>query len=100
MDGADTLPRNLFALAGLWTALTTWLILVAALVASQTFASGRIFSWVAWVALGFGTASLILAVAGITMIRTRGETAVAVLALVLTLALTSGSPLLFGLRGL
>ena len=38
----------------------------------------------------------ILAVGGITMIRTRGETACAVLALVLVLAMTTfSSPLLF-----
>jgi len=49
------------------------------------------------VALGFGTAALVFSVAGITMIRTRGETALAILALVLTLSLTSFvSPLLFG----
>jgi hypothetical protein len=90
--------RNSFALLALWTALTTWLILIAAVVASQTVASEHIFSWVGWVALGFGTAALILAVAGITAIRTHGETAVAVTALVLTLTLTTfGSPfLLYG----
>jgi hypothetical protein len=94
-------PRNWAALVALWTALVTWLILIGALVASQTFASEDIFDWVAWVALGFGTAGLILAVLGITMIRTRGETAVAILALVLVLSLTSfTSPLFFyGLGG-
>jgi len=52
------------------------------------------FDWVAWVALGFGTGGLILAVLGITAIRTHGETAVAILALVLVLSLTSfASPL-------
>ncbi len=62
-------------------------------------ASDNIFNVTGWVALGFGTAALVLSVAGITMIRTRGETAtaLAILALVLTLSLTSlASPLLFG----
>ena len=84
-------PRNWLAVAALWTALATWLILIGSLVASQTFASSHIFDWVA---LGFGTGGLILAVLGITAIRTHGETAVAILALVLVLSLTSfASPL-------
>jgi hypothetical protein len=90
--------RNWFAVAALWTALATWLLLIGSAVAAATFASDHIFHVVGWVALGFGTAALVLAVAGITAIRTRGETAVAVLALVLVLSLTSfASPyLLYG----
>ena len=94
-------PRNWSALLGLWTALATWLILVGTGVAiGSGAASEDIFSVVGWIALGFGTAALILSVAGITMIRTHGETVVAILALVLTLSLTSyATPLLYGFGG-
>ena len=94
----DLRSRNWLAVLGLWTALVTWLILIgtAAAIASDA-ASEDIFSVAGWFALGFGTAALILSVAGITLIRTRGETAVAVLGLVLTLSLTSlGGPFLYG----
>ena len=95
----DLRSRNWLALLALWTALTTWLILIGTGVAiGSDAASEDIFNVVGWVALGFGTAALILSVAGITMIRTQGEAAVAILALVLTLSLTSlASPLLFGI---
>jgi uncharacterized membrane protein YcjF (UPF0283 family) len=91
-------PRNWFALLALWTALAAWLILVGTIVAVGSDAvTDNIFNVTGWVALGFGTAALVFSVAGITMIRTRGETALAILALVLTLSLTSFvSPLLFG----
>jgi hypothetical protein len=94
----DWRSRNWLALLALWTALATWLILIGTGVAiGSGAASEDIFSVLGWVALGFGTAALILSVAGITMIRTHGETAVAILALVLTLALTSlSSPFLNG----
>ena len=90
--------RNWLALLALWTALATWLILIGTGVAiGSDAASEDIFSVVGWVALGFGTAALVLSVAGITMIRTHGETALAVLALVLTLSLTSlASPFFYG----
>ena len=93
--------RNWLALLALWTALATWLLLIGGVVAGTTFASESIFDWLGWVALGFGTAALVLAVGGITMIRSRGETAVAVLALVMVLTLTSFiSPFfLYGLGG-
>jgi hypothetical protein len=88
--------RNWIALLALWTALATWLILIGTAVAiGSDAASDDIVDVVIWVALGFATAALILSVAGITMIYTHGETAVAVLALVLTLCLTFGSALLF-----
>ena len=91
-------PRNWFALLALWTALATWLILIGTAVAIGSNVAGEgIFDVVGWVVLGFGTAALILSVAGITMIRTHGDTVVAILALVLTLSLTSFvSPLLYG----
>lgn len=94
----DVRPRNWFALLGLWTALTTWLILIGTIVAIASDLTGEdVIDVTGWVALGFGTAALILSVAGITAIPTRGETVVAILALVLTLSLTSyASPLLFG----
>lgn len=82
-------PRNWFAVAALWTALATWLIVIGAVVAAQTFASDHIFDWIVWVVLGFATAALILAVLGITAIRSRGETAVAIVALALVLSLSS-----------
>lgn len=69
-------------------------------VAAATFASGHIFGYMGWVTLGAARA-LVLAAAGITMIRTRGETAVAVLSLVLGLSRsTFASPLsLYGALG-
>lgn len=90
----DWRSRNWLALLGLWTALVTWLILIGAAVAvGSEAASEDVLDVVVWVTLGFATAALILSVAGITMIRTHGETAVAVLALVLTLCLSFGSAL-------
>ena len=90
----DFRSRNWLALLALWTALATWLILIGAAVAiGSDAASEDILDVILWVALGFATAALILSVAGITQIRTHGETAVAVLALVLTLCLTFGSAL-------
>jgi hypothetical protein len=92
----DLRSRNWFALLGLWTALATWLILIGTAVAIGSDAAGEdIFDVVGWVALGFGTAALILSVAGITVIRTRGDTVVAILALVLTLSLASFANPLF-----
>lgn len=97
-ESLDLRPRNWLALLALWTALATWLILVGTIVAIGSGASeDGIFDVVGWVVLGFGTAALVLSVAGITLIRTRGETAVAVLALVLTLSLTSfATPFVYG----
>ena len=94
--------RNWLALLALWTSLATWLILVGTIVAvgSGAASEDHVFDVVGWVALGFGTAALILSVAGITMIRERGETAVAILALVLTLSLTSFASPLFLYSGL
>jgi hypothetical protein len=94
----DWRSRNWIALLALWTALATWLILIGTGIAiGSGAASEDILSVVVWVAVGFGTAALILSVAGITMIRTQGETAVAILAFVLTVWLTSfASPFLYG----
>jgi hypothetical protein len=94
----DLRSRNWVALLALWTALATWLILIGTAVAiGSDAASEDVFGVVGWVALGFGTAALILSVAGITMIRTQGETALAILALVLTLSLTTfASPFFYG----
>lgn len=96
----DFHSRNWLALLGLWTALATWLILIGTIVAiGSGAADDDIFEPLAWIALGFGTTALTLSVAGVTMIHTRGEAAVATLGLVLTLALTLfaiGPLLLFG----
>ena len=86
----DLRSRNWTALLALWTALAAWLVLIGMGIAIGSDAANEdIFKVVGWIPLGFGTAALILSVAGITMIRTRGETALAVLALVLTLAPTA-----------
>ena len=88
--------RNWLALFALWTALATWLLLIGGIVATASFDDDGIFDWLGWVALGFGTVALVLTVGGVTMIRSRGETAVAIVALVLVLALTTfSSPLFF-----
>jgi hypothetical protein len=92
----DLRERNWLAVLALWTALATWLILIGTAVAiGSDAASEDILNTIGWVALGFGTAALVLSVAGVTMIRARGDGVVAILALVLTLSLTSfASPFL------
>jgi len=84
----DLRSRNVFALLGLWTALASWLILIGTIVAiAGGAASDDSFRTLGWIVLGSGTTALILSVAGITMIHTRGESAVATASLVLTLSL-------------
>ena len=89
-------PRNWFALAALWTLGLTWLGLVAtfvyAVVSDNDPSEG-----VGWTLLGVGTFGFVLSLIGITNIRTRGETALAIAALVLALALTGlANPFFFG----
>ena len=80
-------PRNWLALAALWTLGATWLGLVGtfvyAVVSSNDPSEG-----IGWTLLGVGTFGFVLALGGITMIRTHGETAMAIAALILALALT------------
>ena len=84
----DLRSRNLLALLGLWTALASWLILIGTIVAiASGAASDDLFTTLGWTVLGFGTTALILSVAGVTMIHTRGERTVAAASLVLTLSL-------------
>ena len=53
-------------------------------------------AWWGWTLLGGATFGFLLALAGITAIRHRGEAALAITALALALALTSlGGPVLF-----
>jgi hypothetical protein len=79
-------PRNVFAVGALWTLGVTWLGLVATLVYAilreRDPAEG-----VLWTLLGIGTFGFVLTLAGITAIRTRGDTVVAIAALVLAVAL-------------
>jgi hypothetical protein len=89
-------PRNWLAVAALWAGGVVWLSLIAVFVYAAGF-DNQVSENVGWVLLGFATVAFVLALAGITAIRTRGETAVAIVALALVLALTSfGTPLLFG----
>jgi succinate-acetate transporter protein len=80
-------PRNWLALAALWTLGATWLGLVGtfvyAVVSDNDPSEG-----IGWTLLGVGTFGFVLALGGITMIRTHGETALAIAALILALALT------------
>ena len=91
-------PTNWFAHAALWSALATWLTLIGSLVVAEVVDGGSIFDVTGWVALGFATLALVLGVAGVSVVRDRGEAVVAIIALVLVLALaTFASPLfLFG----
>ena len=89
-------PRNWFAVAALWTLGATWLGLVAtfvyAVVSDNDPSEG-----IGWTLLGVGTCGFVLSLVGITMIRTRGETALAIAALVLALALAGlANPWFFG----
>ena len=49
-------------------------------------AEGFAASWIGWTLLGVGTAGFILAVAGLSVTRTRGEMALAFAALALALS--------------
>ena len=80
-------PRNWFAVAALWTLGATWLGLVATFVYAVV-ADNEPSENVGWTLLGVATFGFVLALAGITMIRTHGETALAIAALILALALT------------
>jgi succinate-acetate transporter protein len=79
--------RNWYAVAALWTLGATWLGLVAAFVYSVVTDKDPSDD-VGWTLLGVGTFGFVLSLAGVTMIRTRGETALALAALALALTLT------------
>jgi succinate-acetate transporter protein len=79
--------RNWLALAALWTLGATWLGLVGTFVYAVV-ADRDPSENIGWTLLGVGTFGFVLALGGVTMIRTRGETALAIAALVLALALT------------
>lgn len=88
--------RNWLAVAALWTLGATWLGLVGTTVYAILEDTDPPNS-VGWTLLGVGTFGFVLALGGITAIRTRGETALAIAALVLALALTGfANPLLLG----
>jgi hypothetical protein len=96
VNGPLRVTRNWFAVCGLWTGGVVWLSLVGVFVYAVGF-DNSVSEAVGWTLLGVATVAFVLALAGITTIRTRGETAVAIVALVLVLSLTSfGTPLLFG----
>jgi hypothetical protein len=90
-------PRNWLALAALWTLGAVWVGLVGTFVWSAGLNDDADPpAWWGWTLLGVATCGFVLALAGITAIRERGEAALAVTALVLALALTSlGGPFLF-----
>jgi hypothetical protein len=95
-------PRNWLAVAALWTMGAVWVALVGTFVWSAGFNDDADPpAWWGWTLLGVATLGFVLALAGITAIRQRGEAALAITALVLALALTSlGGPFLFyGLGG-
>lgn len=88
--------RNWLAVAALWTLGATWLVLVGTAVYAILEDHDPPNS-VGWTLLGVGTFGFVLALGGVTAIRTRGETALAIAALVLALALTGfANPLFLG----
>jgi succinate-acetate transporter protein len=88
--------RNWLAVTALWTLGATWLGLVGTTVYAILEDHDPPRS-IGWTLLGVGVLGFVLALGGITAIRTRGETALAIAALVLALALTGfANPLLFG----
>lgn len=99
VEPADLRARNWPALAALWTLGAVWLA-----VGAIVFLAG-VFDWeppeaVGWTLLLIAMAGFALALVGVSWIRTRGETALAITALALGLALPSGTSLFaFGLFG-
>ena len=78
--------RNWFAVAALWTLGATWLGLIGTFVYAVTTDKEPTGS-IGWPLLGIGTLGFVLSLAGITAIRTRGETALAIAALALAVTL-------------
>jgi hypothetical protein len=95
----DLRERNWPALAALWTIGGVWLALVAIVFLEGVF-DIQPGEAVGWTLLAFAALGFVLGLAGITAIRTRGETALAIMALVLAIALpTTGTYFLFGAFG-
>ena len=94
-------PRNWFALAALWTLTFTWLGLIGTFVYAEGFDHPDPPSWIGWTLLGVGTAGFVLAVAGLSVTRTRGEMALAfaALALALSFSLFASPFFLYGITG-
>lgn len=82
------LQRNWPALAALWVLGSVWmsLVVLAALVGIFELEPPEA---VAWTLLFIAALGFLLALIGISFIRARGETAMAIVALVLALSLTS-----------
>ena len=99
VDRAELRARNWPALAALWTLGAVW-IAIGAIV----FLAG-VFDWeppeaVAWTLLVIAMIGFALALLGVSSIRTRGETALALAALAIGVMLPSGTSLFaFGLFG-
>jgi hypothetical protein len=94
-------PRNWFALAALWTLTATWLGLIGTFVYAEGFDHPEPPSWIGWTLLGVGTAGFVLAIAGLSVTRTRGEMALAfaALALALSFSLFASPFFLYGFAG-
>jgi hypothetical protein len=91
--------RNWPALAALWALGSIW-ITIAFLIALDGLFGVEPPEAVGWVLLAVAIVGFVLALAGISSIRSRGETAVAIAALAVGLALPSGGMLFFyGLFG-
>jgi hypothetical protein len=80
--------RNWPALVALWVLGATWLGLIATFVYAEGF-DNEPPSEVGWTLLGIGTAGFVLSLGGLTLMRTRGETALAFAALALALSFTA-----------
>ena len=80
--------RNWPALAALWVLGSVWLALIVLIALAGLF-DVSIPEAVAWVLLAVAGVGFALALLGISLIRTHGETALAICALVLALSLPS-----------
>ena len=100
MNRWAVVERNWPALAALWVLGAVWIALVvlAALIGIFEVEPPEA---VAWALLFTAASGFLLALVGITLIRTRGEAAMAIVALVLALSLTSlASPFFLFFGGL
>jgi hypothetical protein len=90
MDRAELRARNWPALAALWTIGSVWLAVGALIFAAGVFDFDPPEA-LGWALLAVAMAGFTLALIGVSWMRDRGETALALAALVLAVMLPTGS---------